>query len=218
MGSPVFEPGPQRRSARPPGGKAVGITLAPGPARLAALAIVGVPFVILMIIGLKTASWGVGLPVPALLDGTGGGQAPPPAAQSPTGVSGSPYSQYPSASPGYGSSAAATPGDFGTPTPSAALTTSSAASVVRKAYRAINQHDYRLAYSLGLAAAGQSYADFAAGYQGTASVTLTVESTQGNTVMVTLTATQQDGIQQLYSGTYTVSGGHITSAQIQPAG
>jgi hypothetical protein len=217
MGFAVPEQGPPRRSARPPGGKAVGITLAPGPARTAALAIVGVPFVVLMIIGLKTASWGGGLPVP-LFEGGGGAQSPQIGAQSPVGGSYTPYSPYSGASPGYGASATAAPGDFGTPTPSAPPAGSSAAAIVQKAYRAINRRDYRLAYALGLAAPGQSYAEFAAGYRGTASVILTVDSAQGGNVMVGMTAIQKDGTEKLYSGTYTVVGGHITSAQIQPAG
>jgi hypothetical protein len=89
---------------------------------------------------------------------------------------------------------------------------------VRAAYDAVNRHDYKTAYSLGLATSGQSYASFARGYQGTASVTLTIVGVEGDTVTVALTAVQKDGSEQKYDGTYTVSGGQITGAQIKSTG
>jgi hypothetical protein len=87
---------------------------------------------------------------------------------------------------------------------------------VLAAYAAINRHDYRTAYSIGLGVAGQSYSSYVAGYQSTAHVDVTITGVEGDTVGVTLAATQTNGSTKTFAGTYTVSGGHITGAQIQP--
>lgn len=199
MGSELPERGSPRRSARPPGGKAVGIALTPGPGRAAALAIVGVPLAILMIIGLKTADWGgelFGLPsqiVGLWLGSPNGGQGPNGfASPEPTATTDDP------ASPGH--SVVSAPPDAG--------------ETVRKAYRAINRHDYQVAYSLGLHTSGQSYPRFVARYRGTARVTLTDVSVLGDTVDVEGTTTERDGLQQEFWGSYTVTDGHIASVQI----
>jgi hypothetical protein len=89
---------------------------------------------------------------------------------------------------------------------------------VQDAYNAIDHGDYRLAFSLGLAEPGQSYANFVAGYAQTASVTVTITGVQGGAVAVTLEATQKNGTQDDYSGTYNVSGNHIVSAQLSAVG
>jgi hypothetical protein len=85
------------------------------------------------------------------------------------------------------------------------------------AYADINQHDYQAAYSLGLGnpQPGESLQEYAAGYAGTASVAVTIDAVDGDIVSVSLDATQTDGTHQTFSGTYTISGGHITGASIQ---
>jgi hypothetical protein len=223
-----MNPATPGRASRPetaglPGHKAVGITLAPGPGRLTALLIVGVPFLIFVVIALTTTSSG-GSPY-------GGGnpyglpaQAPLPATAGTTPGTGtaaySPSPAYPSTGVTPAGTDAATtlpasPAAAGSAPPA---TVSGPAATVQEAYNAINGGDYQKAYSLGLAQPGQSYADFAAGYQNTTAVEVTIVSVRGGTVTVDLTAAQNNGTAQTYTGTYTVSGGRITSANIQQTG
>jgi hypothetical protein len=205
-------PGP-----RSSGYKAVGLTLSPGPGRLAALAIVAIPFLICLIIGVVTAA---GSSPPNY----GGQSSPLVTATTPSsGTSPSPGSVddlTSSPSTGYSTDtgAAATVTPTSTPSGSAGPSPSASpdgpAATVQDAYNAIDHRDYRLAFSLGLAEPGQSYASFVAGYKQTASVTVTVNDVSGGVVNVILEATQKDGTEDTYSGTYTVSSNHIVNAQI----
>jgi hypothetical protein len=108
-----------------------------------------------------------------------------------------------------------------TPPPStAAPTTASAgrinnpAAVVEAYFAAIDAENYEEAWTLGGENLGESYAQFAAGFATTATDTVQILSTSGNTVDVDLTATQTDGTQQQFTGTYTVAGDAIASASI----
>jgi serine/threonine protein kinase len=84
---------------------------------------------------------------------------------------------------------------------------------------AINAHDYAKAWDLlGPRYTDSSYSAFANGFKGTARDKLTVLSVTGNVVTVRLAATQTNGSVKSYQGTYTVVGGVITEADIQPAG
>jgi len=84
---------------------------------------------------------------------------------------------------------------------------------------AINAHDYAKAWHLlGPKYTGSSYSAFVNGFNGTAKDKLTVLSVTGNVVTVRLAATQTNGSVKSYQGTYTVAGGVITQADIQPAG
>lgn len=104
-----------------------------------------------------------------------------------------------------------------TTSPSASATATGPAATVLIAYAAINRHDYQAAYSLGLGdpQPGESLQQYSAGYADTASVTVTITAVQGNIVKVLLDAMQTDGTHQTFTGTYTVSAGHITDASIQ---
>jgi hypothetical protein len=240
MTTPVFgsssaEP-PQRRAgavgipARPPGRKAVGILLAPTTGRMAAFTIVGVPLILFLILGFKTAGGG------SSSSGSGGSQY-----QFPGQSGGSTQQAYPYSSPSYapdstgsGLAASTVPAsDYysttdsasatGTSTSTATATLSASpspsatgpAAVVLAAYADINRHDYQGAYNLGLAQNGQSYSTFAQGYSTTQSDTVTVTGVSGDIVSVSLLAVSTDGTQRTYSGTYTVSGGSITGASLQ---
>jgi hypothetical protein len=229
MNSPVPDP-VQPRPARRPNTKAAGITLAPGPGRVAALMVVGVPLLIIMVIGVVTKGGGGGTPgygglpaggysQPVTTTQASDSQDPAPPVAEGVSYSSSPVSSPVVSSPVVSSPVVSSPAAV---TPSATDTATDAASgpaaTVRAAYEAVNRHDYAAAYALGLGTPGQSYASFLAGYQGTASVALTITGVDGDTVTVTLTATQEDGSQQTYGGTYTVSDGHILSAQIQQTG
>jgi hypothetical protein len=92
------------------------------------------------------------------------------------------------------------------------------ASVVEAYFAAIDAGDYEEAWSLGGDNLGQSYTQFVDGFSNTANDSVSIVSTSGNTVSVDLTATQTDGSEQQFTGTYTVSGNAIGSAAITQAG
>jgi hypothetical protein len=75
-----------------------------------------------------------------------------------------------------------------------------------------------VAWSLGGDNLGQSYTQFVDGFSNTASDTVSIVSTSGSSVSVDLTATQTDGSQKQFTGTYTVSGQAISSASIAQSG
>jgi hypothetical protein len=226
---------------RTPGRKPVGIILVPGQGQLIALLIVAVPFLILLLIGLKTAgsgsgagnsqdnssySYGNGFGAPAPFQPATGATVQdsgstypyqtdtvePTESPSPTYPLGDGATQSaPTTAPGLPTSASAS-ASSSSPAPT---TTNDPAATVQAAYAAINRGDYQTAYSLGLARPGQSYANFAAGYQNTYRVDLTMVSAAGDTVTVRLLAVQKDSTEHTFSGTYTVQGGVITRSQIQ---
>jgi flagellar hook-associated protein FlgK len=96
--------------------------------------------------------------------------------------------------------------------------TMSAAAVVEAYYAAINAGDYQTAWNLGGDSLDPTYAAFVNGFASTSHDSLTITASQGDTVSVTLNAAQSNGSDQAYSGTYTVTGGHITSAQLTLTG
>ena len=85
-------------------------------------------------------------------------------------------------------------------------------------YVAINAGDYQTAWNLGGDNLDPTYTAFVNGFASTSHDSLTITASQGDTVSVTLNATQSNGSDQTYSGTYTVTGGHITSAQLAATG
>lgn len=99
--------------------------------------------------------------------------------------------------------------------PPQSTTPSGAQAVVESYFAAINSGNYALAWSLGgKNIAHGSYNSFVQGFAGTASDAVTILSVNGNTVTVQLTATQTDGSQKSFSGTYTVQNGVIVAADI----
>ncbi|WP_410602197.1 hypothetical protein [Amycolatopsis sp. lyj-90] len=84
-------------------------------------------------------------------------------------------------------------------------------------YDAINRRDFLTAWNLGgqRLAKGGTYASYAKGYATTSWAALTVTSVSGNTVYVDLSARQTDGSLRTFSGSYTVSGGAITGANMK---
>lgn len=238
-------------SPRSTGATAVGITLAPGPGRITALLVAGLPLVVILVIGVVTASGGGtpsgygGLPGSGGLSGVTPAQSaagPTPAAdgadQTPAGVQGDSYSASPgSASPGsaFGAvtpTAADGPGSVPATVPvsvpgsvpatsasvSASPVVTGPAGTVTAAYAAVNRRDYATAYALGLDVSGEPYATFVQGFSGTAHDALTIVGVAGGTVTVTLAATNKDGSEQTFAGTYTVSDGHITGADMEQTG
>ncbi len=88
------------------------------------------------------------------------------------------------------------------------------AATVRRYFTAINHHNYREAWVL-VGRTG-SFANFAAGYAGTAHDMLTNFTVSGNVVSLTLHAIQTDGSVKVYQGSYTVLNGVIIKANVQP--
>lgn len=84
-------------------------------------------------------------------------------------------------------------------------------------YDAINRRDFLTAWNLGgqRLAKGGTLASYAKGYATTSWATLTVTSVSGNTVYVDLSARQTDGSLRTFSGSYTVSSGAITGANMK---
>ena len=93
--------------------------------------------------------------------------------------------------------------------------------VVQQYYADLNNHDYAAAWALGGSNlnGGSGYDAWVAGYATTSWITLdSWDYYPGyNAVGVTITAGQSDGTVKTYSGSYTVSGGVITSASITQA-
>ncbi len=89
-------------------------------------------------------------------------------------------------------------------------------SVVTDYFAAINSGDYQAAWNLGGDNLDSSYSDFVAGFGTTQQDTVTIVSVDGDQVSVDLDAEQTDGTHKLFSGSYTVSNGVITAAQLQP--
>ncbi|MFE6610841.1 hypothetical protein [Amycolatopsis sp. NPDC057786] len=84
-------------------------------------------------------------------------------------------------------------------------------------YDAINRRDFLTAWNLGgqRLAKGGAYASWVSGYASTSWADLTVTGVIGNTVHVHLSARQTDGSLRTFSGSYTVSGGAITGANMK---
>jgi len=197
---------------------------------MAAFTIVGVPLVLFLILGFKTAGGG------SSPSGGGGSQYQFPGQSSESTQAVDPFSS-PSYGPdstgsglaastdstsGYSSTAdSASATDTSTATAAASSSASPSpgatgpAAVVLTAYADVNRHDYQDAYNLGLARNGEAYSTFAQGYSTTQSDTVTVTGVNGDVVSVSLLAVSTNGTQSTYSGTYTVSGGLITGASLQ---
>ncbi|MET8563251.1 hypothetical protein ABZV75_22650 [Streptomyces flaveolus] len=92
------------------------------------------------------------------------------------------------------------------------------AGTVTRFFEAINEHDYRTAWDLGGKNLDASYTSFVSGFATTERDDVTIESVQGGTVWVDLLARQTDGTQKSYSGRYTVVDGVITDASMKPTG
>jgi len=92
-------------------------------------------------------------------------------------------------------------------------------AVVDQFYQDITNHDYAAAWALGGDnIGGMPYAQWVAGYATTASISLGTDATwNGPTVNAELVALQDDGTVRTYQGTYTVTSGVITAANIVQA-
>jgi len=86
------------------------------------------------------------------------------------------------------------------------------AHVVREYFWAINHRRYLRAYQLSNRS--ESFATFKAGFVGTAYDAVTIKHVAGDMVTAKLVATQLDGTDKIYEGTYTVINGAISASDI----
>ncbi|MEU6592278.1 hypothetical protein ABZ923_24135 [Streptomyces sp. NPDC046881] len=199
-----------------------------GRERTYALLIGGVPFLLILLMGLvphlDTEDGGSGTP------SVDGGYSGSYSGGYPGGYSGD-YDPSSSNTPAPDSSTAYetptwTPTDSAVPTDTASTTAGAGsteaadgpAGTVTRFFEAINQGDYATAWDLGGKNLDASYTTFVSGFATTQRDDVTIESVQGDTVRVQLLARQTDGTQKSYSGRYTVADGVITEASMTPTG
>jgi hypothetical protein len=93
-------------------------------------------------------------------------------------------------------------------------------AVVSEYYGDIESGDYAGAYALlsSGSVTGQTYQQFVSGFACTTYENLSYLGTTGDTVTISLDATQCDGTVNHYQGTYTVQDGRITAADITQTG
>ncbi|MFJ4521374.1 hypothetical protein ACIP4Y_10565 [Streptomyces sp. NPDC088810] len=92
------------------------------------------------------------------------------------------------------------------------------AGTVTRFFDAVNQRDFATAWDLGGKNLDASYTSFVSGFGTTERDDVTIASVQGDTVWVQLVARQTDGTRKSYSGRYTVADGVITDASMTPTG
>jgi hypothetical protein len=121
----------------------------------------------------------------------------------------------PSSSPSSTGTAAPPPAPTATASPPATASANSPEAVVQQYFAAITARDYALAWALGgKNIEGGSYNQFVQGFATTSSDSVTIVSTSGDTVTITLDATQTDGTHKFFAGTYTVQNGVIIAANV----
>lgn len=94
----------------------------------------------------------------------------------------------------------------------------SARAVVERYYAAINARDWQTAWELGGRNLARSYPAFVEAFDGLLADDLTVLSSNGSTVAMSLVALQTDGTAKLFEGTYIVRDGVITGAEVRQTG
>ncbi|MFH8446997.1 hypothetical protein ACH4D3_38085 [Streptomyces sp. NPDC018026] len=222
---------------------APGLALTPGPVRNQALTVIAVPFVLIVVLAVVLAATGPDDGAPAT-DGLYGSAALPDWGSGSTdddstddGTSGDGTDPdgmygndtYEDGTYGDGAyddgTADETPADDTTTDDTATEDTgtedtttadgSGPEATVTAYFDAINNRDFATAWQLGGQNLDQDYDSFVAGFGTTQRDDVTVTGTSGDDVSVTVVAWQTDGTQTTYEGTYTVSGGVITSADMR---
>jgi hypothetical protein len=115
--------------------------------------------------------------------------------------------------------ATATPTSTGAPMPSTSPVLASTppltpAEVVEEYYAAVNARDYRKAWDLGGSSLSPTYQSLVNGYAQVEQDDLTIDSENGDSVSVSLTANLFDGNSERYVGSYIVSHGVIVSGTL----
>ncbi|HVW41190.1 MAG TPA: zinc ribbon domain-containing protein [Amycolatopsis sp.] len=124
----------------------------------------------------------------------------------------------PRRTPSPSSSSPSSPTSASTPTSTSSVVPADPADVVTAFYDAINARDFPSAWNLGGKNFGRSYAEFAGGFSNTLYDDITITSVTGNTVKVTVFASESGGVTSTYQGSYTVQGGEITTGTLKKTG
>ncbi|MFF0691921.1 hypothetical protein ACFYU4_04740 [Streptomyces tendae] len=217
---------------------APGLALTPGPLRNQALTVIAIPFVLIVVLAVVLATTGPDDGAPST-DGLYGSGALPDWGSgttddstsddgtsddgtNPDGTYGDdPYEDdtYDGGTYGddpYGDGTTDdTATDDDTADDTATTDETGAEATVTAYFDAINNRDFAAAWELGGRNLNQDYDTFVAGFATTQRDDLTVTGTSGDDVSVTVVAWETDGTQTTYEGTYTVSGGVITSADMR---
>ncbi|MFI6409083.1 hypothetical protein [Streptomyces sp. NPDC050548] len=215
LGPPPFAPAAPAVPNPPASYRAGGLIPPAGAARTWGLTVLGVPLVIVLLLGLVDGAYS---------GGGGGAQAAQPWSPSTASSSAYTYTQTPSVEPTpYGASdptSIPTPTDTDTdtdtdtvtPTPTDEATpTAGPETVVTAYFAAINNREYQTAWDLGGKNLGDpDYDAFVAGYATTQRDSISQVSVQGTVVTLVLNALQTDGTSHSYHATYTVLDGVIT--------
>ncbi|MET8662745.1 hypothetical protein ABZV87_00265 [Streptomyces tendae] len=221
---------------------APGLALTPGPLRNQALTVIAIPFVLIVVLAVVLATTGPDDGAPST-DGLYGSGALPDWGSgttddstsddgtsddgtNPDGTYGDdPYADdtYDGGTYGDDPYGDGTTDDTATDDPTTDDTADDTATTdetgpeatVTAYFDAINNRDFAAAWELGGRNLNQDYDTFVAGFATTQRDDLTVTGTSGDDVSVTVVAWETDGTQTTYEGTYTVSGGVITSADMR---
>lgn len=219
LGPPPFAPA----VPNPPAPYRAGGLIPPaGAARTWGLTVIGVPLLVVLLLGLVDGSYSTGGGAQAALPWTS------PTASYAYTESGepSPYGATESATePGTADTGDAGAGSvFGDPTDENTATDETTAAaepeaVVTAYFAAINSRDYQTAWEMGGKNLGDAdYDTFAKGYANTQQDTISQVSVQGTVVQLVLNALQTDGTSRSYNATYTVLDGVITHGTATPIG
>ncbi|MFG3105688.1 hypothetical protein [Streptomyces tendae] len=216
---------------------APGLALTPGPLRNQALTVIAIPFVLIVVLAVVLATTGPDDGAPST-DGLYGSGALPDWGSgttddsttddstsddgtNPDGTYGDdPYADdtYDGGTYGddpYGDGTTDDPTTDDTADDTATTDETGPEATVTAYFDAINNRDFAAAWELGGRNLNQDYDTFVAGFATTQRDDLTVTGTSGDDVSVTVVAWETDGTQTTYEGTYTVSGGVITSADMR---
>ncbi|NEV88629.1 hypothetical protein GUR47_18395 [Streptomyces tendae] len=220
---------------------APGLALTPGPLRNQALTVIAIPFVLIVVLAVVLATTGPddgapstdGLYGSGALPGWGSGTTDDGTSDDSTSDDGTnpdgtygddPYEDdtYDGGTYGddpYGDGTTDDTATDDTATDDTATDTATdetgPEATVTAYFDAINNRDFTAAWELGGKNLNQDYDTFVAGFATTQRDDVTVTGTSGDDVSVTVVAWETDGTQTTYEGTYTVSGGVITSADMR---
>ncbi|MFE0372480.1 hypothetical protein [Streptomyces tendae] len=216
---------------------APGLALTPGPLRNQALTVIAIPFVLIVVLAVVLATtgpddgapstdglygsgalpdWGSGTTDDSTTDDSTSDDGTNPDGTYGDGTYGDdPYEDdtYDGGTYGDGTTDDTTTDD--TATDGATTDETGPEATVTAYFDAINNRDFAAAWELGGKNLNQDYDTFVAGFATTQRDDLTVTGTSGDDVSVTVVAWETDGTQTTYEGTYTVSGGVITSADMR---
>ncbi|MGV9508968.1 hypothetical protein ACWDQZ_25560 [Streptomyces tendae] len=211
---------------------APGLALTPGPLRNQALTVIAIPFVLIVVLAVVLATTGPddgapstdGLYGSGALPGWGSGTTDDGTSDDSTSDDGTnpdgtygddPYGDGTTDDTATDDTATDDTATDDTATDGATTDETGPEATVTAYFDAINNRDFTAAWELGGKNLNQDYDTFVAGFATTQRDDVTVTGTSGDDVSVTVVAWETDGTQTTYEGTYTVSGGVITSADMR---